>query len=246
MKKSMKIFATAFALCMTFALGVKADAAETKLKQEIAVNEAAMTMTPMVTDINKANFLTGSYSTQVSSSNTIRVVGVAPADADRVELGVFDTKGNLIARNEAYVSKYSNYQFNGYVNGIPKNKVVMVRVRAMQRIGYTNTYNYGNWSAPRASVFLKMKAKEYENYRSGYESLLVKTKKIKGIKKYKIQVSKKSDKGYKTVKTIKAGKSLRVAKYKGKGLRVGRTWYIRVIPILNSKIPSDLYAKFFI
>mgnify|MGYP003372472694 CR=1 FL=1 len=246
MKKSMKIFAAAFALCLTFALGANVDAAETKLKEEIAVNEAAAAVTPMVSDISKANFLTGSYSTQVSSSNTIRVVGIAPADADRVEIGVFDTNGNLIARNEAYVSRYSNYQFNGYVQGIPKNKVVMIRVRAMQRIAYTSTYTYGNWSEPRASVFLKMKAKEYENFRSGYESLLVKTKKIKGIKKYKIQISKKRDTGYKTVKTIKAGKSLKVAKYKGKGLRVGRTWYIRVIPILNSKVPSDLYAKFFI
>lgn len=239
-RRSLGLFAAAFALCLIVALGVKAEAAESKM-QERLVDNGSMAV-PMVTDITRDGFVAGTSSYSVSNSNTLHVEGIAPADADYVEVGVFDYKGQFVASDEAYC--YSSGLFSSYVYGLAKNKVYYVQVRTIQEVDGQKVY--GNWSERRAVVFLKNKAKERENYSAGYETLTLKTKKIKGIKKYKVQVSKKRDTGYKNVKTIKAGKSITVSHYKGKRMKVGKTWYIRVIPILNSKIPSDTWSIYYI
>ena len=240
-KKSVGLFAAAFALCMVFALGAKVNAVDVKMKEEISSNENITV--PMVTDISKANFVTGAGSTTVKKKNTLRVAGVAPTDADYVEVGVYDNKDQLVTSEEVYC--FSNGSFSGYIDGMNKNTLYYVRVRTIQK-GLDGQNTYGNWSEKRAIIFLKNKAKERENYTAGYETLTVKTQKIKGVKKYKVQVSKKRDSGYKNVKTIKAGKSITVSHYKGKRMKVGKTWYIRVVPILNSKISVDTWAVYYI
>lgn len=239
-KKSVGLFAVAFALCMVFALGAKVNAMDVKMKEEIS-NIDNMTV-PMVTDISNASFVTGSSSSFVKNKNTLRVTGVAPTDADYVEVGVYNNKDQLVTSKEEYC--FSNGSFYAYIDGMKKNTLYYVRVRTIQKVNNQNTY--GNWSEKRAIIFLKNKAKERENYTAGYETLTVNTQKIKGVKKYKVQVSKKRDSGYKNVKTIKAGKSITVSHYKGKRMKVGKTWYIRVIPILNSKISVDTWAVYYI
>lgn len=239
-RKSLGLFIVAFALCMLFAVGAKVEAAETKLKEEICLDEGSLISVPMVSNISKANFGCTSSSYFVSNLNTVNVVGYAPSDAYYVEAGVFDSSNQMVTSKKAYC--YGG-KFSCYISGISKNKVYYVRVRAIQKINYSQEI-LGAWSEQRAFVFLKLKAKEHENYSTGYEYADITTKKIKGIKKYKVQVSNKRDKKYKTVKTVKAGKKVTVSKYKGKKLKLRKTWYIRVIPILNSKISSDIYALY--
>lgn len=241
MKKSFGLLTAVFVFCMVFALTAKVEAAETKMDVSLEANVDENVVTPLVTDITKANFILNTYAYSVSNSNTLRVSGYAPADANYVEAALFDRNGTLLQTTKCYVSSYSNYSFYGYFNNLAKNKIYYVACRTIQRINYQQEVP-GNWTEKRAAIFIKCKAKDIENYRSGYESLKIKVPKIKGVKKYKIQVSKKRDKGYKNVKTAKPGKTYTISKYKGKKFKLGKTTYFRVVPVLSNGKTSDIIA----
>ena len=241
MRKSLGILVAVVAFCMVFAVSAKVDAAETKMQVALEANEGGNVVTPLVTDITKANFVLGTYAYSVTNSNSLRVSGYAPADANYVEAALFDANGTLLQTTRCYVSSYGGYSFSGYFNNLAKNKVYYVATRTIQRVDYQQEVA-GNWSEMRMAIFTKCKAKEIENYRSGYESLKIKVPKIKGVKKYKIQVSKKRDTGYKNAKIAKPGKTYTISKCKGKKFKLGKTTYIRVVPVLSNGTTSDIVS----
>lgn len=239
-KKSFGILVTVFAFCMAFAVTAKVDAAEVKVNSVAETNMDNLIAEPLVTDISKANFALGAYSSSVSSSNILRVGGYAPMDANYVDVALYDSSMNCLKTTRCSVSAYSGYTFMGYIDGLAKNKLYYVTARTVQVVNGQETV--GNWTEKRAAIFLKSSAKGVRNYTKGTKTLKVKAPKIKGVKKYKIQISKKQDSGYKNVKTIKPGKNYTVTKYKGKALKTGVTYYVRVVPVISSGIGSDIVA----
>lgn len=237
MRQSFSILTVLFAFCLVFALSVKVDAAETKAE---AVNIENCEVTPMVTNITKANFVLGTYSSFVSSSNILRVAGYAPADANYMDAALFDKDGNVLNTARAYVNPYGNYSFSTSFSGLAKNKVYYVSCRTLQIINGQQIA--GTWTEKRAVTFLKCSAKTQR--KSSYKTIKVKGPKVKGMKKYKVQVSKKRDSGYKTVKNLKPGKSYTISKFKGKKLKRSVTYYIRIVPVTSSGISSDIVALF--
>lgn len=94
--------------------------------------------------------------------------------------------------------KTVNFRGSSEYIAVKKNTVYRFRIRNY----YQNTYNgvtyYSKWSPCRAFVMPDFK------YQSGKKCYKLKMKKVKGVTKYVVKTSKKSDSGFKTSKSFKA------------------------------------------
>lgn len=233
-RKSIGLFAAAFALCLTFAVGVKVDAAQKEIEGGVLIDEGNFSVEPAVSGMTTANFAISSASLY---SKEISVAVACPEDADYVEVELCDRNGNRVA-SDPEASIYA------FIDNVKNNTVYLYRARA-----YTRDYDYktgqyvttyGNWSGFRA--FVKIKCKGKSRSIGGRKQVYFKVPKIKGVKKYTITMSKKKDKGFKKIMNIKPGKKVTVTKFKKKNLQRFKSYYFRIIPKLNCKINSDLYG----
>lgn len=233
LRKSLGLFAAAFAMCMVFALGAKVNAAQKSIEGGILIDEGNLTTQPMVGNMATDNFAISSAGIYTSS---ISVAVVCPTDADYVEVELCDRNGAHIASDDGVLS-------HAFFDNVKNNTVYLYRARAYTRdYDYTTgqyVTTYGNWSGFRA--FVKIKTKQGKSKISGSrKQISFKLPKIKGVKKYTITMSTKEDKGFKKIATAKPGKKITVSKFKKKNLKRFKTYYLRITPKLNCKISSDL------
>lgn len=69
------------------------------------------------------------------------------------------------------------------------------------------------------------------------------TPKVAGISKYTVYMSLKKNGGYKKVKTVKAGKSITVSKFKGKALKAKKNYYFKFVPNKGTETVKSLRIK---
>ena len=122
------------------------------------------------------------------------------------------------------------------------NTAYKYRVRSYYTNDTTKKTYYGSWSSYRYFAAPTISG----SYTTAAKGINVTLKKGSGIIKYKVQVSAKKNSGFKTVKTIKVGKkskyTYKITKCSGKKLKKGKTYYIRVIPVLKGNKSSDAYG----
>ena len=100
LRKSLGLFAAAFAMCMVFALGAKVNAAQKSIEGGILIDEGNLTTQPMVGNMTTDNFAISGASL---SNGSITVAVARPADADYVEVELCDRNGAHIASDEASI-----------------------------------------------------------------------------------------------------------------------------------------------
>ncbi len=73
----------------------------------------------------------------------------------------------------------------------------------------------------------------------------IKMPKISGVKSYKVYMSYKKDRAWKKLKTVKAGKSIVVSKFKGKALARNKKYYYKIMPSkgVNATIGVIRFSK---
>lgn len=73
----------------------------------------------------------------------------------------------------------------------------------------------------------------------------IKMPKISGVKSYKVYMSYKKDRAWKKLKTVKAGKSIVVSKFKGKALARNKKYYYKIVPSkgVNATIGVIRFSK---
>ena len=205
LRKSLGLFAAAFAMCMVFALGAKVNAADVEMQigsadgqvQTMAVPEFAVSY--ISSDKSSASFsIQYAYNGQVT------------------RIGVFDANDQLVAYDDAF--SYAT------VTGLKKNQVYYYRAQTLSDLNGTPT---SAWSEPKAfttAMNNKFKFKGVKNQKA----CTIKVPKINGVKNYTIYMSKKSTGGFKKVKNLKPGKKLKMTKFKKKAFKIGKTYYLRI------------------
>lgn len=206
-RKSIGLFAAAFALCLTFAVGAKVNAADVQM--QIGDADAENKVQTMAVP----NFAV-SY---ISSDKTSASFSIAYNYNGQVtRIGVFDANDRLVAYDDAF--SYAT------VTGLRKNQVYYYRAQTLSDLNGTPT---SGWSEPKAFVTAtdnKFKFKGIKNKKA----CSIKVPKIAGVKNYTVSMSTKGDKGFKKVKTLKPGKKLTMTKFKKKAFKTGKTYYIRI------------------
>ena len=227
LRKSLGLFAAAFALCMVFALGAKVNAADV----EIGVIKE---------DDNNVNLMSVSNVTIHYVYSDGRSAGFdIEYNGNCTRVGIFDTNGNLVAQsdNPHYV----------LITGLQPNKLYYYRAQSVSERGGVAT---SAWSEPKAFTTILDKKVKVKGVK-GKKAFTVKLPKIAGIKNYTVSMSTKRDKGFKKVKTVKPGKKVTITKMKKKSFKFGKTYYIKIAPKTNTNLtcegnrPSTYYVYFY-
>lgn len=222
--------------CFIFSMNVRAKSAvgikcETSVSLEEYDQEGDQ-LEIMLDRMKKSDFYL--YSASLSS-NKISVSVTIPSGATYVQVELCDRNGKHIAYDEARV--YANFQ------GVKNNTVYLYRARALKRKKNAATgqfeSTYGQWSKYRA--FVKVKCKSVDSNESGKnKEITFKVPKIKGVKSFTLSMSKKRDKNYVKIKTVKPGAKVTVSTFKNKKLKRSKTYYIKVTPNLKKNVDSDM------
>lgn len=205
LRKSLGLFAAAFAMCMVFALGAKVNAADVEMQIGSADGQ--------VQTMNLPDFGV-SYISEDKSTAGISVNYQYGDGWNRV--GLFDANDRLIAVDDT--TSYARF------TGLSKNTVYYYRVQKASGLNGTAT---SAWSEPKAfttAMNNKFKFKGVKNQKA----CTIKVPKINGVKNYTIYMSKKSTGGFKKVKNLKPGKKLKMTKFKKKAFKIGKTYYLRI------------------
>ena len=119
---------------------------------------------------------------------------------------------------------FSQREIGYFFVELSKNKLYSFRVRGM-KINYdTDSYDpYTPWSNSVYFSTAQYKLKQVGKTKKAK----ITTPKVAGISKYTVYMSLKKNGGYKKVKTVKAGKSITVSKFKGKALKAKKNYYFK-------------------
>lgn len=219
MKKSLGLFIVVFALCMVLGIGAKVSAADMKMQIGDAGEDSAQLM-------NIPDFAVN----YISSDKSYASFSIQYSyDGQITRIGVFDINGNLVSYDDAY--SYAT------VTGLKKNQVYYYRAMTVTTLNGTPT---SGWSEAKAFATIdgeKFKFKGVKNQKA----CTIKVPKIKGVKNYTLYLSKKSDKGFKKVKTLKPGKKIKLTKFKKKAFKIGNTYYLRVLVKTKNNITCGNY-----
>lgn len=208
MKKITRIFALALAFVMAFALQTPVNAAEKASVQ--AVNQAQTQV-----DTQYARSITARIT--YLSYNGVGISFDNP-ESEYVEVQLRDRNGKVLKTNRNIT--YSSFSLS-------KNKLYSFRFRRVEYSYTSKTYvPYTNWSNSMSFSTDKHKVSQVGKSRK----FRIKTPKVAGIKNYKIYMSTKKNGGWKKVKTVKAGKSVVISKFKGKSLKYHKYYYYKIVP----------------
>lgn len=173
-----------------------------------------------VMDVPTSNFKV-SYMTPDKTYVGIQVV----YNGDWTQVGLFDVYGNLVASDVC--ASYATF------NGLSRNKIYYYRARTVAYNYQTGTYDAtSGWSGAKAFSTINYSLKAVK----GKKAFTVKAPKVKGVKNYKVYMSKKRDTGFKKAKTIKAGKKIKITKYNKKAFKFYQYYYVKVVPQLSSGV----------
>ena len=230
-RKSIGLFAAAFALCLTFAVGAKVNAADVHAEVGSVVDKKD--------EMSLMNVSSYGLSYVYTDGRTAGFDIAYDYDGQYTRIGVFDVNGRLVGQEDAL-----SYAL---ISGLQPNKLYYYRAQTVSGKGGVAT---SAWTNPRAFTTIldkKVKVKGVENKKA----FTVKVPKVAGIKNYTISMSTKRDKGFKKVKTVKPGKKIKITKMKKKSFKFGKTYYIKITPKTKTNMncegnrPSTYYIYFY-
>lgn len=209
LRKSLGLFAAAFALCMVFALGAKVNAADVEMQIGNADAEKG--------EVQTMSSLPNFNIAYISSDKTRASVAVDYKDGDDWNrVGLFDENDRLIAVDDT--TSYASF------SGLSKNKVYYYRV---QKVSELNGTAISPWSDAKSFTTLDSKKIKFKGVKN-QKACTIKVPKVNGVKNYTLYMSTKYDKGFKKVKNIKPGKKIKLTKFKKKSFKIGKRYYIRL------------------
>lgn len=237
MRKISKVFTCIFVFMMAFVLQLPVNAAESAA---IPVIDKATEATTMMTDVTNQNF-----APYYKSDKEICYQVAVPSDVTGVQVILYNYKGKKAAVQNALSSSYGTVVRTVKFK-IAKNQAYTIKARTY--LSVNGTMIYGKLSEARAfTTVANVKVKYKYNYSTGkkkYTVIIPKAKNAKGIKSFTVYISRNQSKGYKKVKTVKPGKNVNISKFKGKAIKTGQIYYIKIVPNLKCKVKSDVVYQY--
>lgn len=179
------------------------------------------------TDVTKDNFKITS-----ASGDSIYVEVNKPVDTDYMQVVLCDYKGTPIT-----------YELTGGIpvafTNLEANQVYLIKCRSYSFENGENVYQK-TWTDYRAATLLDMNKVSLSLVKNNKNrTVKVKLPKIAGVKQYTVSLSTKKDSGFKKVKTVKAGKAVKITKYNGNKLKLAKKYYLRLQPALTSGVVNE-------
>ena len=172
---------------------------------------------------------------ETSSSGDIFITVKNISDDYRVDYEVLNNKGNVVEVSEQ----------NGgitYFSYLKKNRLYYYQIRETQTSAYPWEEDFtGEWTKKVPFVIAQYQLSQVGTGRK----VRIKMPKISGVKSYKVYMSYKKDRAWKKLKTVKAGKSIVVSKFKGKALARNKKYYYKIVPSkgVNATIGVIRFSK---
>ena len=151
------------------------------------------------------------------------------------DMRVLDSKGNVVEVSEQ----------NGgitYFSYLKKNRLYYYQIRETRTSAYPWEEDFtGEWTKKVPFVIAQYQLSQVGTGRK----VRIKMPKISGVKSYKVYMSYKKDRAWKKLKTVKAGKSIVVSKFKGKALARNKKYYYKIVPSkgVNATIGVIRFSK---
>ena len=160
---------------------------------------------------------------ETSSSGDIFITVKNISDDYRADydMRVLNNKGNVVEVSEQ----------NGgitYFSYLKKNRLYYYQIRETQTSAYPWEEDFtGEWTKKVPFVIAQYQLSQV------------------GVKSYKVYMSYKKDRAWKKLKTVKAGKSIVVSKFKGKALARNKKYYYKIVPSkgVNATIGVIRFSK---
>ena len=151
------------------------------------------------------------------------------------DIRILNRKGKIIR------FKRTNFGWKVFY-GLKKNQLYYYQIRKVYTYDPDTEIDAteGNWTVKVPFVLA-----EYPVSQVGVErKVRIKMPKIQGVKDYKIYMSYKNNKEWKKLKTVKAGNSIIISKFKGKTLRK-KKYYYKIVPSkgVNETIGCIKFSK---
>ena len=155
----------------------------------------------------------------LNASSVIMKIGTLSPTYVSLEFNdsTYEKEIQLINRFYKVVKTTTCYTYGSF--SLAKNNIYYLRFRLRAYDYNTGSYVYGDWSGRRGICTV------------GYSLKLTggkvryKAPKVKGVKNFKIYLSKSSGSKYKKIKTLKPGKSFKFNKFRGKKLKKNKKYY---------------------
>lgn len=174
---------------------------------------------------------------ETSSSGDIFITVKNISDDYRADydMRVLNNKGNVVEVSEQ----------NGgitYFSYLKKNRLYYYQIRETRTPAYPWEEDFtGEWTKKVPFVIAQYQLSQVGTGRK----VRIKMPKISGVKSYKVYMSYKKDRAWKKLKTVKAGKSIVVSKFKGKALARNKKYYYKIVPSkgVNATIGVIRFSK---
>lgn len=151
------------------------------------------------------------------------------------DMRVLDIKGNVVEVSEQ----------NGgitYFSYLKKNRLYYYQIRETRTAAYPWEEDFtGEWTKKVPFVIAQYQLSQVGTGRK----VRIKMPKISGVKSYKVYMSYKKNKAWKKLKTVKAGKSIVISKFRGKALARNKKYYYKIVPSkgVNATIGVIRFSK---
>lgn len=174
---------------------------------------------------------------ETSSSGDIFITVKNISDDYRADydMRVLDSKGKVVEVSEQ----------NGgitYFSYLKKNRLYYYQIRETRTSAYPWEEDFtGEWTKKVPFVIAQYQLSQVGTGRK----VCIKMPKISGVKSYKVYMSYKKDRAWKKLKTVKAGKSIVISKFKGKALARNKKYYYKIVPSkgVNATIGVIRFSK---
>ena len=174
---------------------------------------------------------------ETSSSGDIFITVKNISDDYRADydMRVLDIKGNVVEVSEQ----------NGgitYFSYLKKNRLYYYQIRETRTAAYPWEEDFtGEWTKKVPFVIAQYQLSQVGTGRK----VRIKMPKISGVKSYKVYMSYKKNKAWKKLKTVKAGKSIVISKFRGKALARNKKYYYKIVPSkgVNATIGVIRFSK---
>ena len=159
-------------------------------------------------------------------SNDRTTVGIdLPDNHIMKQAQLIDAKGNILKSQKCV--KYVVF------TGLTANNVYRCRYRTLIRDYTLDKYVVtSDWSAMLGFIPTTYAMKQVGSKRA----FAIAMPKVGGVKNYRVYMSRKQNTGYRLVKKGKPGKSVKISKFKGKKLKKGVYYYVKIFPVLKNKL----------
>ena len=151
------------------------------------------------------------------------------------DMRILDSKGKVVEVSEQ----------NGgieHFSYLKKNRLYYYQIRETRIAVYPwEEDSIGGWTKKVPFVIAQYKLSQVGTGRK----VAIKMPKVSGVKSYKVYMSYKKDRAWKKLKTVKAGKSIVISKFKGKALARNKKYYYKIVPSkgVNATIGVIRFSK---